>query len=83
MLRGKAEIRGFLTVSKDDIQESSNSKKSRDLPKGSSGENSSQQRGKQIIKKPAENAACSVPECLPCQFFNAAQKDWIFVSKSN
>lgn len=70
----KAEIRSFLPISKNDIQESGNGKQGGNFTVGSRCENGCQQGGEQVIEKASENAARTIPKCLTRQFFDAAQR---------
>jgi predicted lactoylglutathione lyase len=75
-LRGEPEIRSFHSISKKDIEKRSDRKKCSDLSIICRSENGSKNRRKQVVDKPSENAAKPVPDCLPRQFFYAAQRNW-------
>ena len=77
LLRGKAEVGGFHTIGKKDIEESSDGEKRSDLSIICGSKDGSKNGGKQVVKEPSENAAKPVPDCLPRQSFYAAQRNWV------
>ena len=76
LLGGKAEVRSFHAISKKDIEKSSDGEKRRDLSIICGSKDGSKDGSKQVVEKPSENAAKPVPDCLPRQFFYAAQRNW-------
>ena len=71
----KTEIRSFHPISKYNVEKSSSSKKDRNVAILFWTIYAGEQGGEEIIQKAAENIAETVPESLPCKFFNAAQKN--------
>jgi hypothetical protein len=71
---GKAEIRRFHAIGVDHLQESGGSKKDRNVPVLLGSENGSQQRGQEVVQKPSEYIAETIPESLRCKVLYAAQK---------